>query len=383
VYSHPYTNQLSVARVGVLRASAVLAPAGEAEVWDLEVDGASHYVSYPGIIAQNCGFDELTHFPESQYIYLYSRLRRLKGSPIKPRLRAGTNPGGPGHEWVRKRFELPNGPPAGSDRVFIQSFLDDNPFLRRGEYMNGLNQLGDLTRAQLLEGDWSATSTGGYFQAANFKHVEWGEVPPITEFAAIIRYWDFAATEPSDLNPDPDYTVGLKIGITLTGSIDPTQPDWYVFGVERFRGNPGTVEATIKAVAQLDGPNVVQWLEQERGSAGKHLSRHYAVNVLPDRTVRSLYATGTKEAKAAIAAARSNEGRVFLVDGGWIPDFVAECAVFPLGSHDDQVDGLSNGIIALDKERHYSTQGQVQRRGKDLQPVRRTNNAKTSKHVGY
>ncbi len=175
----------------------------------------------------------------------------------------------------------------------------------------------------------------------------------------------------------------MKIGITLTGSIDPTQPDWYVFGVERFRGNPGTVEATIKAVAQLDGPHVVQWLEQERGSAGKHLSRHYAVNVLPDRTVRSLYATGTKEAKAAIAAARSNEGRVFLVDGDWIPDFVAECAVFPLGSHDDQVDGLSNGIIALDKERHYSTQGQVVRRGKDLQPVRRTSNAKVGKHVGY
>lgn len=333
---------------------------------------------------QYVGFDELTHFPEYQYVYLFSRMRRLKGSPVRLRMRGGTNPGGPGHEWVRKRYNLPQGPPPGSNRVFISATLDDNPFLQRDEYKQGLQQLGDVTRAQLLAGDWSATSTGGYFEAGNFRLCGWDEVPPASEFAAIVRYWDFAATEVSELNPDPDYTVGLKIGIVPRGSSDPTLPDWYVLDVERFRGNPGTVEQRVAAAALRDGPRVVQWLEQERGSAGKHLFRHYNTNVLTQSTSRPLYATGTKEARAAVAAARANEGRIFLVDGPWIDDFVAECAVFPLGGHDDQVDGLSNGIISLEKEQHFSGQGEVLRRGKELKPVRRVRQrAEASRHVGY
>jgi predicted phage terminase large subunit-like protein len=269
--------------------------------------------------------------------------------------------------------------------VFVQSFLSDNLFLEQEEYIEGLNRLGDVTRAQLLEGDWTATSTGGYFQAGDFRLCGWDEVPSGEEFAAVIRYWDFAATEPSDMNPDPDYTVGLKIGITLTGSTDPAMPDWYIFDVNRFRGNPGMVENQIRATADRDGPRVVQWLEQERGSAGKHLFRHYDVSVLPDRTVRPLYATGTKEARAAIAAARVSEGRVFLVDGPWIDDFVAECAVFPLGSHDDQVDTLSNGLISLERERYMASTGGVIRRGSELRPVRRVKDRAAShgRHLGY
>jgi hypothetical protein len=84
-----------------------------------------------------------------------------------------------------------------------------------------------------------------------------------------------------------------------------------------------------------------------------------------------------------IAAARVNEGRVFVVDGEWVADFVAECAVFPLGSHDDQVDGLSNGIIAIDKERAFVSQGTVQRIGELFKPVRRGKKREPAKHYGY
>ncbi len=367
----------------VQRSLARISPAGEAEVWDLEVAGASHYVTWGGIIAQNCGYDELTHFPEHQYLYLYSRLRRLKGTPVPLRLRAGTNPGGPGHEWVRKRWNLPTGPPPGSGRVFIPAGLRDNPFLEHDEYAEGLSQLGELTRKQLLDGDWTATSTGGYFQAEKFRIVGWDEIPPASEFVAIVRYWDFAATEPSELNPDPDYTVGLKLGLTKTGSSDPTLPDWYVLDVERFRGHPGTVENRVKATALRDGPKVVQWLEQERGAAGKLNFRNYAVNVLTKSTARPLYATGTKEAKAQVAAARVNEGRIFLVDGPWVGDFVAECAVFPMGSHDDQVDGLSNGIVVADRERSFSSQGTVRRVSEGMEPVRRGRRRQRRAHYGY
>lgn len=330
------------------------------------------------------GFDELTHFSEHQYLYMFSRLRKLAGSPVPLRLRSGTNPGGPGHEWVRKRFSLPDGPPPGSGRVFVQSFLSDNFFLEQEEYRKGLDRLGGTTRAQLLDGDWTATSTGGYFVAENFKTVGWDELPPASEFVAIVRYWDFAATEPSELNPDPDYTVGLKLAMTRTGSIDPALPDWYVLDVERFRGNPGTVEARIRATAKRDGPKVVQWLEQERGAAGKLLVQNYAVNVMPNSTVRALWVQGTKEVRAAIAAARSNEGRVFLVDGPWVANFISECAVFPLGSHDDQVDGLSNALISINKERHFADQGIVTKVSGLIQGSRRRRRTpEPRQHIGY
>ena len=333
---------------------------------------------------QYVGFDELTHFPEHQYIYLYSRLRRLKGSPVKLRLRGGTNPGGPGHEWVRKRYNLPKGTDPSTGRVFISANLHDNPFLEREEYEAGLSQLGDVTRAQLLHGDWTATSSGGYFNVQNFRHCLWDDVPDPANIAAIVRYWDFAATEPSELNPDPDYTVGVKLAMTLKGSSDPMLPDWYVLDVKRFRGGPGMVEAEIKATARLDGSRVTQWLEQERGSAGKHLTRHFMANVLPEYSVRPLYATGTKEARAAIAAARVDEGRIFLVDGPWIEDFRSECGVFPLGSHDDQVDALSNALICADKERMMVSGGDVERKAHDRQPIsRRINRTPLARSKSY
>ena len=47
---------------------------------------------------QYIGFDELTQFGESQYLYLFSRLRRLAGCKVPLRMRSASNPGGLGHD---------------------------------------------------------------------------------------------------------------------------------------------------------------------------------------------------------------------------------------------------------------------------------------------
>ncbi len=60
-------------------------------------------LKYQGREFQFIGFDELTHFTENQYTYLFSRCR--KASPgLMCYVRASANPGGPGHPWVKKRF---------------------------------------------------------------------------------------------------------------------------------------------------------------------------------------------------------------------------------------------------------------------------------------
>lgn len=109
-------------------------------------------------------FDELTEFPEASYTFLFSRLRRLAGSKVPSRMRAGTNPGGVGHEWVKARFGLDEDgqqtQQAALDVAFVQALLDDNPYIDKDEYRKKLARLDPLTRQQLEFGKWISGGKG-------------------------------------------------------------------------------------------------------------------------------------------------------------------------------------------------------------------------------
>ncbi len=122
-------------------------------------------------------FDELTHFSESQYIYLISRVRGSSGYPKQ--IKSTTNPGGVGHAWVKRRFVDP-APPGegfigddGLSRIFIPSLLDDNAFLEKGDpgYRARLLALPEREKRALLHGNWDIFE-GQYFTEFNCaKHV--------------------------------------------------------------------------------------------------------------------------------------------------------------------------------------------------------------------
>ena len=109
---------------------------------------------------QFIGFDELTQFYETQYSYLFSRLRKLKNVDIPLRMRSASNPGGIGHEWVKARF-FPKTPDP--SKIFIGAKLDDNPHINQAEYEKALEKLDYVTRCQLRHGDWDITESGGVF----------------------------------------------------------------------------------------------------------------------------------------------------------------------------------------------------------------------------
>jgi hypothetical protein len=69
------------------------------------IDTENDHYRYQGAEFQFIGFDELTQFREMQYRYMMSRLRRPEGMTLPLRVRAASNPGGIGHEWVRDRFQ--------------------------------------------------------------------------------------------------------------------------------------------------------------------------------------------------------------------------------------------------------------------------------------
>ena len=112
-------------------------------------------------------FDELTHFTEYQYVYLISRVRGANDFPKQ--VKSTTNPGGIGHDWVKKRFIdalEPDKPKEfeGGSRLFLPARVTDNIFLMRRDpgYRRRLKNLGARERRALLEGDWDLQE-GRYF----------------------------------------------------------------------------------------------------------------------------------------------------------------------------------------------------------------------------
>ena len=279
---------------------------------------------------QYIGFDELTQFHESQYRYLFSRLRRLEDTYIPLRMRSASNPGNIGHDWVKRRF-LIEGHAHG--RVFIPAKLDDNPYLDRAKYIESLRELDPITRRQYLDGDWTARHGGSIFQR------EWFEIlPEAPAGLQKVRYWDLAATKPSQ-GKDPDYTVGAllgrKDGIT------------YILNIIRLRGAPPQVEATIKQTAMIDGHDVRIYMEQEPGSSGVSQVDYYARRVLAGRSFWGVKTTGSKAERATPVSSAAEAGNLKLVNGPWINTFLDEAEAFPMGMHDDQVDAVSGAFQQL------------------------------------
>ena len=118
-------------------------------------------------------FDELTHFTEFQYIYLLSRCRGANKFPKS--VKSSTNPGGIGHEWVKKRFidicppcELYTDAITKTTRIFIPSLVTDNKFLLESDadYLNRLENLPEKEKKALRYGEWDIFE-GQYFTEFN------------------------------------------------------------------------------------------------------------------------------------------------------------------------------------------------------------------------
>jgi hypothetical protein len=129
------------------------------------LDGPQDHTRYQSAAFQFTGFDEVTHYRERQYRYLFSRLRKLEGSTVPLRMRGATNPGGVGHDWCKKRFAIPDTVDFSriynfQGRVFIPASLKDNPHLDRESYALALAELDATQRAQLESGQWVRDTEG-------------------------------------------------------------------------------------------------------------------------------------------------------------------------------------------------------------------------------
>lgn len=164
-----------------------ISPCG-ATLWMSYLDRDEDVMRYQGQAFNWIGFDELTQWSTPYaWNYMRSRLRTTTASGLPLYMRATTNPGGPGHTWVRKMFidpapanksfwatdELGNTItwPKGHSRAgeplfkrkFIPATLFNNPYLADdGLYEANLLSLPEHQRRQLLEGDWSVAEGAAF-----------------------------------------------------------------------------------------------------------------------------------------------------------------------------------------------------------------------------
>ena len=150
--------------------------------------------------------DELTHFTEAMYTYLRHRVRMSEELKAKlpdfardqiPGIKAGTNPGGIGHSWVKKYWvdrckpfmELDQADhvvqmgktDGGMRRAFIPAKLDDNMYLDE-DYKDRLTGLGGVLAKAMRDGNWDI------FAGQAFPEIS-KEVHAVTPFI-IPAHWD-------------------------------------------------------------------------------------------------------------------------------------------------------------------------------------------------
>jgi len=172
------------------------APSG-ATLWMSYLERDQDVSRYQGQAFTYIAFDELTQWPTPfTWNYMRSRLRTT-ATDLKLYMRATTNPGGPGHNWVKKMFvdpapwgkafwatdietgEVLKRPKGHSKegqplfkRRFIPAKLSDNPYLYdSGDYEANLLSLGEAERRKLLDGDWDVIEGNAFPEFNRNVHV--------------------------------------------------------------------------------------------------------------------------------------------------------------------------------------------------------------------
>lgn len=328
---------------------------------------------YQGAEFSYIAFDELTHFSNTAWEYLSSRLR-APTSAFRPYMRATTNPDADSWVaqliswWLDEQTGLPIPERAGVLRwfvkvngetiwandpddlakytdaiprsfTFIPASLADNPALNKGDptYLATLQALHPVERARLLDGNWKIRLSSGKFFARDwFNLIKRNEVP---EGCNVVRFWDIAATD-SEVSKQACYTAGVLMAYN--------GKQFYVLDVVAEQFSPDKVFDLITATAQADGVSTAIRWEKQPAAAGKYLDRQL-IDLLNGYDATWQDVKGQKTQRALPFARSAANGYVSVVLSHWndrffnwltsFPDDGADCVDACSGAYKDLFDG--------------------------------------------
>lgn len=360
---------------------------GKGKVSFAHIDGDDDLKKFQGSQMAAIGFDELTHFTESQFFYMLSRNRTTCG--IKPYVRATCNPDA--DSWVAKFIEWWIDPDTGypvkersgkirwmirrnetlywADTIeelwerfelktqeekqepksvtFIMSTLYDNQILMKQDpsYISNLKALSLVERERLLYGNWKIKPAAGLY----FKRSQIGQMLTMipNDVVRWVRAWDLAATAEGE-GGEPAYTAGVLMGKRKNGR-------YIVADVINVRQTAADVRKTIKFTAMSDiakYKRVKIRLPQDPGQAGKDQAQSY-IKYLAGFDVTAIPESGSKEVRAEPMAAQWQAGNFDVLIADWNEAYFNQLESFPMSKFKDMVDAGSSAFSQLELKKTF------------------------------
>lgn len=227
-----------------------------------------------------------------------------------------------GKNWLYNRFIN------GKDCEIIKSSSRDNPYLPEGFIESLESSYTAEWQAQEIDGDFLDPS-GAMFRRGWFNIIE--KSPHNLQW---VRYWDLAASTRTNADfsasveqaMDAEGNLFLRNGIRLKAE----WPDVRKIIITNMIANPNTHYYIEKA---LHGIAAIQELNR--------------IPELANIVLNGIDIERDKISRAMPWASRAESGKVFIVAGNWVDDFLDEIAMFPQGKHDDYVDSVSGGLSVV------------------------------------
>ena len=250
-------------------------------------------------------------------------------------MRAATNPGGPGHAWMKERFIPDDYLRAKSadrfgrcwwnrGRLFVPARLQDNPHVDQDTYRSGLAKLDPVTRAQLEDGDMKA-HTGGRFQEGWFRRYrDLGDAFQLMPHGAVVHR--SACVVGRQRRPRRGTSDGADYTAIVVGAITPAR-DLLILDVVREHV---AIEGIVPRLAGV----CLQWqpsfVLMEGGFNQSALIRQArATRGIP--AVQEVNPEGKSKLTRAIPAIiRAEAGQIYLPErrGPWEEAYLAELCSF-------------------------------------------------------
>lgn len=231
---------------------------------------------------------------------------------------------------------------------FIPLTIYDNPILLKGNpgYLANLMSQPRVNQLRFLHGSWTAKPEGAGFFNRNWVRIV--DHPPVNPIARV-RAWDLAASVPSESNPNPDWTAGVKMSRDKFGT-------YYIEDCNRFRKLTDSVLGEISNTAVRDGLDDTRVTIPRDPGAGGKTANAYFIRTLAEQGVaaKSVVVSGhsSKISKFLPFCSYAESGGVVLVRGDWNEAFLAELEDFigDRNQKDDQVDATSDAFNELCKQ---------------------------------
>lgn len=302
-------------------------------------------------------FDELTQFYETEYEYLFSRIRGTTKEDIPTAMRGATNPGDVGHVWVKNRFKITYDSDISrwvgknEKAPFIQARLDDNPYIKE-EYAEMLGKLGKVERERLLNGDWNINEDAlfekhwfdnRYFQKSNgFYNLPTKDGIKAYQLSDLFVFTtvDCAASVKTGVKGKSFSLTKPKSCASVIATWGLT-PDHNLLWLDNWRFHVSIPELYSRIVRnhQLWKPlyNII-----EKNGAGEGVCQFVEKKGLP---IYPIMQSIDKVKNSITAQLRAEQGKIWLPEhANWLPELEDELYTWTGNPDeiDDQIDVLSN-----------------------------------------